>query len=408
MYKHDNILIKIFWDKEKNQGTKMYRRFNQKSSKYINILNYLKTRFKDSESFHESLLRIVYNIEERPICPICGNKLKFIGKPNNKGIYRKTCSKKCSNKLTNNFNKHIQLSQEKAKQTKLKKYGNLNNFEKVKQTKLKKYGDEFYTNIEKSEKTKLEKYGDEHYNNREKFHKTCLTKYGIKTFVNVEKAKKTKLEKYGDENYINSDKIKLAYQNKTNEEKQEIVNKVKKTKQERYGNENYNNIEKYKQTCLEKYGVSSYSKTNKFKYGINWDNVVSKQIETKKKNKTLNTSKTEIISYNLLKTKFKNVKYQYKSEQYPFACDFYIPELNLFIECNYHWTHGGHPFNENNLEDQKKLKEWKIKNTEYYNNAINTWVIRDVYKRNIAKKNNLNYLEFWSLNEFKKWITNQS
>ena len=31
---------------------------------------------------------------------------------------------------------------------------------------------------------------------------------------------------------------------------------------------------------------------------------------------------------------------QYKSDLYPFACDFYIPSLDLYIECNYHWTHG--------------------------------------------------------------------
>ena len=32
-----------------------------------------------------------------------------------------------------------------------------------------------------------------------------------------------------------------------------------------------------------------------------------------------------------------------KYDRYPFACDFYISSLDLFIECNYHWTHGGKP-----------------------------------------------------------------
>ena len=39
----------------------------------------------------------------------------------------------------------------------------------------------------------------------------------------------------------------------------------------------------------------------------------------------------------------------------------------------------------------------KSKNTQYHNNAINTWTIRDVKKRNIAKQNNLNYLEIFSI-----------
>ena len=33
-----------------------------------------------------------------------------------------------------------------------------------------------------------------------------------------------------------------------------------------------------------------------------------------------------------------------------------------------------------------------------------TWTIRDVNKRNIAKQNNLNYIEFWNINELKEWL----
>jgi len=115
-------------------------------------------------------------------------------------------------------------------------------------------------------------------------------------------------------------------------------------------------------------------------------------------------SKSENKSYNVLKEKYSDIIYQYKSDLYPFNCDFYIPSLNLYIECNYHWTHGGHPYNENNKKDQNQLKNWKEKNTKFYNNAINTWTIRDVNKRNIAKQNNLNYIEFWSLKELKTWL----
>ena len=68
--------------------------------------------------------------------------------------------------------------------------------------------------------------------------------------------------------------------------------------------------------------------------------------------------------------------------------------------------HGGHPFNENNKEDQLILKSWKDKNTKYYNNAITAWTIRDVNKRNTAKENKLNYIEFWNINELKNWLNN--
>lgn len=91
-------------------------------------------------------------------------------------------------------------------------------------------------------------------------------------------------------------------------------------------------------------------------------------------------------------------------ERYPFNCDFYIEDLDLFIECNFHWTHGGHPYNENSIADQVNVQRWKAKNTRYYDNAINTWTKRDVEKRNKAKEENLNYIEFWSFKELKEYF----
>ena len=46
---------------------------------------------------------------------------------------------------------------------------------------------------------------------------------------------------------------------------------------------------------------------------------------------------------------------QYKDDRYPFACNFYIPSLDLFIECNYHWTYGGKPYE--GTEDDKQIVE---------------------------------------------------
>ena len=84
-------------------------------------------------------------------------------------------------------------------------------------------------------------------------------------------------------------------------------------------------------------------------------------------------------------------------------CDFYIPSLDLYIECNYHWTHGCHPYL-GTQDDLKLIEYWKSKNTQYYNNAINCWSIRDVHKRNIAKQNNLNYKEFFTILDLQNWL----
>ena len=50
-------------------------------------------------------------------------------------------------------------------------------------------------------------------------------------------------------------------------------------------------------------------------------------------------------------------------------------------------------------EDITILNLWKNKNLSYYDNAITTWTIRDVNKRNIAKQNNLNFIEIWNIEE---------
>ena len=81
---------------------------------------------------------------------------------------------------------------------------------------------------------------------------------------------------------------------------------------------------------------------------------------------------------------------------YPFSCDFYIPEFKLYIEIQGSWTHGRHPFNECDQADLEKIKKWKEKNTKFYTEAIYNWTVRDVNKRNIAKENELNYLEVFT------------
>lgn len=77
---------------------------------------------------------------------------------------------------------------------------------KAKQTKLKRYGDAFFTNSEKIMQTKLERYGDPYFNNREKSKKTNLVKYGtdhpmkseiLRRKMSGRTYKKT-LEKYSD------------------------------------------------------------------------------------------------------------------------------------------------------------------------------------------------------------------
>ena len=165
------------------------------------------------------------------------------------------------------------------------------------------------------------------------------------------------------------------------------------------------------QTRKQKYGVEYYSQSNEFKQRIVdiQDEIQLKQLETKRRNGTLgkSISNEETIVYDKLVSKFGNVISQYRSNMYPFNCDFYIPELDLYIEYNGFWMHGGEKYIGSDKQNSV-LDLWESKNTEQYKRAIDTWTKRDVLKRKTAKDNGLNYLEFFNMNEFNKWFENFS
>lgn len=129
---------------------------------------------------------------------------------------------------------------------------------------------------------------------------------------------------------------------------------------------------------------------------------LEKAIYTKRTNNTFNTSKPEENAHKLLKEKYPKVCRQYSSEVYPFACDFYIMELDLYIECHFGWMHGGKPFDSE--EDVLYIK-WKQKSMEkpIYKQALYTWTDLDVRKLKTFRKNKLNYKIFYTFEEFINW-----
>ena len=222
----------------------------------------------------------------------------------------------------------------------------------------------------------------------------CSNECANKSNKRIEKIKKTCLERYGVNSYLKTEASK---------------EKTKQTCLERYGVNSYTQSQEFKdkskQTCLEKYGTVAYQKTKEFSEIIKskLDIIQQKIYQTKKQNNTFNSSLIEKQFEAYLKENNINYKTQYKSKVYPFNCDFYFPDNDLYLEINAHWTHGGHPFDRTNKDDLLLLEQWKKKNTKYYDIAINTWTVRDVLKRETAKKNNLNYLEFFTnnINEIK-------
>ncbi len=368
----DNFIISLMCidDKKINHARTNKNWIN----KHLDIKNYLYTRFSDTAedtSAGEIVYRILHKIEIHPVCKICGKPVVY-DKTQGYPIY---CCKKC-------------------------RYSDKDILEKQRNTCIKKYGVSSYSKskeyVNKCKNTCLERYGVSSYTKtkdcKDKIAKTNLDKYGNICSLHgseiEEEVKKTNLEKYGAENVFASDEIK---------------EKIKQTNKERYGVENpmQNKNIKLKSvlTMLDRYGVEVLTQIPEISKIIQ-----EKRFETQKLHNTFNTSSPEEKCYILLSNIFDNIIRQYKSEKYPYRCDFYIPDLDLYIEYQGNWTHGNHPFNENNIDDLNTINKWKLKNTRYYNSAINTWTKRDPEKRKIAKINNLNYIEFWNIREVEAFV----
>jgi hypothetical protein len=200
---------------------------------------------------------------------------------------------------------------------------------------------------ERIKATKEKIYGDPNYNNKEKGRETCKLKYGGNGIRgNREKAKKTMLERYGVEYYLNSREINAMRDNK------DIQEKIQ---------------------------------------------------DSKRKNKTFNTSKPESDFYVYLCNIYgkSNVIRQYKdNERYPFNCDFYIKSEDLFIEVNLFPTHYKEPFNEKNKEHLEYLQHCKTEPKNWVEEQIPLiWAGTDILKKQLAEKNNLKYKQIYDLKE---------
>ena len=338
--------------------------YKDKKYKYLKILsnemlNYVNNKYSDSTG-KESLYRILFNIDEIPKCPICNNNRNFDpGNKNRKNTpYLKTCGNiECINEL----NKQHVIEHNQLKYG-TNSYAQTKDFSiKFKQTCLDRYGVEAPSKLKEI---------------RDKQIKTCLEKYGVEWASSTpdfkNKVKKTCLEKYGVEYGFQSDITKQH---------------IKDTMIKKYGVDNIMKLESMKQHFKDIATI-----TNK------------KRRETGIKNKSFGPkSKEEDKCYELLKRIYPDIIRQYTSKEYPWMCDFYVPSKKLYIEYQGYYTHGKHKFNKENIRDQIEVERLKNKYGEECTQII-IWTIKDVKKREMAKKNNLNYLEFFTLDEVEKYI----
>ena len=349
-------------------------------------------------STKEKCYWILHGIDDFLKCKVCGKQLNQSSFLNVIHGYRLYCSHTCATQ-SDSFSKHISEAQkkciindplhyvkkaEKSKTTRMQRYGTYTSDEakaKVKAT-IDRHIEEnpnYYEDIEQKRKqTKIRNGHDPNWHNEEQMIKTRYIKHDGKwedeqTLTN---RKIHAIEKYGVDDANKSDIVKLH---------------KKQAFQKKYGE----NVTTLFQTSWFKQHMIDINEQRK-----------QKEFETKRKNKSFNVSKQEDSCYHMLHFIYPHIIRQYRSDIYPFACDFYDPNSDTYFEFNGSWTHGGHWFDENNEEDLKRLEFMKSKQTKYYGNAIETWTVRDVKKRKIAEENHLNYIVFWNLKEVQKYVLN--
>lgn len=236
----------------------------------------------------------------------------------------------------------------------------------------------------KLEETNMQKYGNarplQNESIRNKYQQTCLEKYGADNPSRNEDVKQKRI-----------DTCIAKYDVPYSVQASHIRDKKEETCRLKYGGNSPFCSEEIRKrasdTIFKKYGVRNTMHLA--------DNVY-KVAKTKAVNHTFHTSKPEEALYEMLCEHFgsEDIVRQYLSDEYSYACDFYIKSRDLYIELNASWTHGNHWFGTGTTDNDVKT-EWLSKKTEYYNNAVEVWSDKDLKKRESALLNKLNYVVFW-------------
>lgn len=277
-----------------------------------------------------------------------------------------------------------------------------------------KYSWESATLRSKAQATMRERYGSpcyvqsDEYKDRldsimDKVHNTNMMRYGAPVYTQSDEYKQkvdniqdkiqsTMRDMYGSSVYTQSEDYKQKVD--------KIVNKTRDTNISRYGVQNYTQSEDYKQmldtiaeksrdTNISRYGAPFYVQSDEYKQKV--DSIKSKRNATKRNNGTFNTSSTEerIKVLGIFEPQYN------KDSRYPYLCDFYDKDRDLFIEVNASWVHGYHWYDIE--KDANLISSWQAKSTDskYYSHAVKVFIQSDVKKRNTARANNLNYVTLW-------------
>lgn len=358
---------------------------------------------------------------------------------NRRGI---TCSKECEASLRRKLSieRHgvespAQLSsvREKTRKTCTEKYGEDNSFKsniikaKIKETCLEKFGVENpqqSMNVRvKIEQTCIERYGAKSPFQsgfcREKARETCLERYGVshpsQSEAVVEKKKRTNLEKYGVEHHIaaqcvrekslqtlrenfgvdnpmKSDiikrKVKETLEIKYGEgivnpsQTPGVQDKIRETSNSRYGVEHFTQAlsvkEKQCESMIAKYGHDNAFKLPTTRIACHTKDAHRKRLQTmKSKGLNFQSSKVEDHLFENLKDAF--VEVHRHVEVNGWDIDFYIKDIDAYVNMNGVYWHGRDMSNEQ-LEASTTKQSKTILGTKLRDAIRSTWFLENKKK----------------------------
>ncbi len=198
-----------------------------------------------------------------------------------------------------------------------------------KSTMMAKYGVDHQSKVPEIRarivNTLLENYGVDNPGKseivKEKMRITCQEKYGVDFVFQdkgfLEKAKMSCLERYGVENHSQTEERRKAFG---------VLSKSPKFR------------ENHSRKMIAKYGHRSPFGLPRFRVNCNSKEALIKRHETMKRNHSFRNSIPEELLYQYLFSKYPGTRRQEPVERW--AIDFYIPEIETFVNVNGTYWHG--------------------------------------------------------------------
>ena len=276
---------------------------------------------------------------------------------------RRTCTKECTAKL--------------RERTNIERYGCVNVFqnEAIKS---------------KSRQSIVDRFGVEHQSYskevREKTKQTCIEKYGVENPAQSDsvksKIKSTCQEKYGTDFVFQSENFKSA-STQTSLRKFGVSHHSKRPEfRRRIGTKLKLHRQAWKLSMIRNHGVDSPFKLKRVRESCVSDESMAKRRETMRRNRSWTISKPEERLYEIIRQKYPRVQRQVSVGRW--AMDFYVPEIDTYINLNGVYWHGRN----------KTQEELQVSNSPRDKIILST-VRRDLLREAWFRENGRNLLIVW-------------